>query len=77
MSRNDHIRYNNHDWKPVTQSAPDYSQPLDLNMVEFQPETEVAYRELMFRKALGMGYSYGNAREYADEKAAKRVQEVA
>lgn len=76
MSRNDHIRYNNHDWKPVTQSAPDYA-PVDLKMVEFQPETEVAYRELMFRKALGMGYSYGNAREYSDGKSAKRAQEVA
>lgn len=76
MSRNDHIRYNNHEWRPVTEREPSYV-PVDLNMVSFEPATESEFHELMFRKALGMGYSYGNAREYADEKSAKRAQEVA
>lgn len=73
MSRNDFIRYNNQEWQQVTQTAPDYSQPLDLSMVEFEPTTESDFRELMFRKALGKGMGWADAREYADKKAAERV----
>lgn len=74
MSRWDHIRYNNHEWRPVTEREPSYV-PVDLNMVSFEPATEPEFHELMFRKALGMGKTYAEAREYAAHKAATRHSE--
>lgn len=73
MSRNDFIRYNNQEWQQVTQTAPKYDELPDLNMVEFEPTKEADFRELMFRKALGKGMGWADAREYADQKAAERV----
>lgn len=73
MSRNDFIRYNNQEWQQVTQTAPKYDELPDLNMVEFEPTKDADFRELMFRKALGMGMAWGDARSYAADKASERV----
>ena len=72
MTRSNHTRYNNHEWRPVTEREPTYV-PVDLNMVAFQPESDADFRELMFRKALGMGKGYAEARKYSDEKAKERA----
>jgi len=72
MDRSQHLRYNNHEWRRVTERDPDYT-PVDLNMVEFQPAGAEGFRELMFRKALGMGMTYSDARVYADTMTESRI----
>lgn len=72
MSRNNHARYNNHEWRPVTEREPTYV-PVDLNMVSFEPASESEFHELMFRKALGLGMTYAEASKYADDKSKGRT----
>lgn len=51
--------------------------PFDERDVPLDPPQlgDGAYSELMFRKALGMGKTYAEAREYAAHKAATRHSE--
>lgn len=55
------------EWKPKPVERDERDEP-----IPYTPEPAGAYRELMFRKAIGMGMGYGKAREYADALAARR-----